>query len=949
MKTKGRAFIFIIHHSAFIISYPAHPVHPCLNCFSLDAGRDKPCPYIHNLAPNLVISMKRTLRRLILLTFLSSLLLSGLPARAQTRPPKDATPDYLNPRLLTERRVNDLVSRMTLEEKVSQMMNKAAAVERLGVPAYDWWNEALHGVAYAGTATVFPQAIGLGATWDEELLKTVAGAISTEARAKYNEAQRRDFRKRFYGLTFWSPNINIFRDPRWGRGQETYGEDPYLTSRLGVAFVRGMQGDDPKYLKTVSTPKHYAVHSGPESERHIFDARPPEKDLEETYLPAFRAAVTEGRAASVMCAYNSLYGEPLCASPRMLKETLRGAWNFGGYVVSDCDAVADVYKNHHFTKTEEEAAAATVKAGTDLTCGYEYRALIPAVAHGLITEAEIDRAVKRLFEARFRLGMFDPPELVPYSRIPVEANDSPAHRELAARAARESIVLLKNENNLLPLKKDLKTVAVIGPNADSLEVLLGNYNGIPSRWVTPLEGIRRKVSTRTRVLGALGTTLTGEAILPVPASALFSPDDREKHGLKGEYFDNKDLQGKPVVTRTDEQLNFDWYTNAPAPQLPTDNFSARWTGYFVPPSSGTYQLGARADDGVRVFIDDRPLVENWHDGSAKTLTKAVELEAGRAYKLRVEYYERYASALAKLVWGPPGLADNLREEALKAARESDVVVMALGLSPSLEGEEMDVRVKGFSGGDRTDLNLPDAQQGLLEAVAATGKPVVLVLMNGGALSVNWAQSHVAAIVEAWYPGEEGGAAVADVLFGDYDPAGRLPVTFYKSADQLPPFESYRMEGRTYRYFKGDPLYPFGFGLSYTRFRYDDPKLNSKQYSTGRSVRVSAVVRNDGKREGDEVVELYVTDASAPAPAPLRALKGVRRIHLTPGERRRVTFILTPRALARVDERGRRLLEPGEFRFSIGGKQPGFGGPADAATTGFVTGSFTVTGKALEIP
>ena len=877
---------------------------------------------------------------------IAALLPAGLPARAQST--NAAPPDYLNPRLTIKRRVDDLVSRMTLEEKIGQMMNKAPAVERLGIPAYDWWNEALHGVAYAGHATVFPQAIGLGATWNEELVRSVATAISDEARAKYNDAVRRDFRRRFYGLTFWSPNINIFRDPRWGRGQETYGEDPHLTSRLGVAFVRGMQGDDPVYLKTIATPKHYAVHSGPEHSRHTFDARPPARDLEETYLPAFRAAVVEARAGSVMCAYNRLNGEPLCASPRMLKEVLRERWGFDGYVVSDCDAVADIYKKHMFRQTEEEGVAVAVKSGTDLTCGYEYRALPAAVKAGLVAEAEIDTAVKRLFAARLRLGLFDAPGSNPYARIPFEVNDSAAHRELAARAARESIVLLKNERGALPLRKDLKTIAVIGPNADSLEVLLGNYHGIPSRWVTPLEGIRRKVSPRTRVTHALGTTLTGDAILPVPASSLYTSADKGARGLKAEYFDNKDLQGTPVATRTEEQLNFDWFTDAPVPGINTDNWSARWTGYFVPPASGAYRFGVRADDGVRVFLDERPIVDNWRDGSTKTLTQALDFEAGRAYKLRVEYYERYASATAKLVWGPPGLNDSLREEALRTAREADVVVMTLGLSPSLEGEEMDVKVKGFSGGDRTDLELPEAQDALLKAVVATGKPVVLVLMNGGALAVNWAQGNVGAIVEAWYPGEEGGTAVADVLFGDYNPAGRLPVTFYKSVEQLPPFDDYRMEGKTYRYFKGDPLYPFGHGLSYTTFRYFGLKPGSKSYTAGQNVELSVEVQNTGARAGDEVVQLYVTDAEASSTVPVRALRGARRVHLRPGERRRVGFTLTPADLALVDERGRRLLEPGEFRISVGGKQPGFRGAADAHTTGVAGGSFVVTGKTIEI-
>jgi beta-glucosidase len=889
--------------------------------------------------------LKQTTRQLILSLCLSSVLLPALPVGAQTPSAKAATPDYLNPRLPVERRVDDLVSHMTLEEKVAQMMNKAPAIERLNVPAYDWWNEALHGVAYAGRATVFPQSVGLAASWDAAQMRRVATAISDEARAKYNEAIRRNEHRRFYGLTFWSPNINIFRDPRWGRGQETYGEDPYLTSRLGVEFVRGMQGDDPRYLKTIATPKHYAVHSGPEPTRHVFDAAASERDMRETYLPAFRAAIVEGGAGSVMCAYNRVNGEPACASTKLLGGILRGEWKFGGYVVSDCDAVADIYKHHKFTKTEEEGVALAVKRGTDVTCGYEYRALVPAVEHGLISEAEIDTAVKRLFHARFRLGMFDPPEMVPYSRIPFEANDSPAHRELARAAARESMVLLKNDNTL-PLRKDLKTIAVIGPNADSLEVLLGNYHGIPSKWVTAVEGIRRKVSPGTRVIHAMGTTLTGEALLPVPPSA-FSQEDGTP-GLKAEYFANKELQGEPAVRRTDAQLDFDWFTDPPAPQLPMDNFSARWTGRITAPASGTYQLGARADDAVRVYIDDQLFIDSWRDGSLRTTTKPFEMEAGRPYKLRVEFYDRYADAAAKLVWGPPRLAETMFEEAVRAAKESDVVVMALGLDPSVEGEERDVKLEGFSGGDRTSLALPKVQEDLLKAVHAAGKPVVLVLFSGGGIASTWADAHVGAVVQAWYPGEEGGAALADVLFGDYNPAGRLPVTFYKSAEQLPPFESYGMEGRTYRYFKGDPLYPFGHGLSYTRFEYRGLKVK-KSLKAGESVQVSAEVRNAGASEGDEVAQLYVTDPATSAGAPTRALKGFERLRLRPGESRRVTFTLAPRDLTRIDEAGKRVLEPGEFKITVGGKQPGFKGDADARTTGVLSGGFTLTGKRVEIP
>jgi beta-glucosidase len=878
----------------------------------------------------------------------TALLLAAQPFAAGARAQSAAAqqqPDYLNTRLPAERRAADLVARMTLAEKVEQMMNKAPAIERLGVPAYDWWNEALHGVAYAGRATVFPQSIGLGASWNTALMRRVATAISDEARAKHHEAVRQGNRGRFYGLTFWSPNINIFRDPRWGRGHETYGEDPHLTARMGVEFVRGMQGDDPRYLKTIATPKHYAVHSGPEPERHVFDARATERDMRDTYLPAFRAAVVEARAGSVMCAYNRVNGEPACASRLLLGDILRGEWKFSGYVVSDCDAVADIYKKHMYTKTEEEGVALAVRRGTELTCGYEYRALPAAVKQGLISEAEIDEAVRRLFTARFRLGMFDPPEMVRYASIPFAANDSAEHRELARASARESMVLLKNDNNTLPLRKDLKTVAVVGPNADSLEVLLGNYHGIPSKWVTAVEGIRQKVSAGTTVLHAAGTTLTGEALVPVPASALSGEDGAP--GLSAEYFANEELKGEPAVRRTDAQLNFNWFTDPPAPGLPYDRFSARWRGRLTAPASGTYQFGAKADDGVRVYLDDKLIVDTWANRDAPS-SAPVELEGGRAYRLRVEFFDRYADATAKLVWGPPRLAETMFAEAIAAARRADVVVMALGLAPSVEGEEMKVKTEGFRGGDRTSLDVPKVQEDLLRAVHATGKPVVLVLFSGGGVAVNWADANVPAVVQAWYPGEEGGAALADVLFGDYNPAGRLPVTFYKSASQLPPFEDYGMEGKTYRYFRGEPLYPFGHGLSYTRFEYRDLKV-AKSVKAGESVRVSAEVRNAGAVAGDEVAQLYLAGADAPAHAPVRALKGFERVRLRPGESRRVTFTLAPRDLALADDKGKLILEPGQFRVTVGGKQPGFKGNADARTTGVVSGGFAVTGNRIEIP
>jgi beta-glucosidase len=860
-------------------------------------------------------SHPRRRRAALLCAALASALLHTPAARSQA-----GAPDYRNPRIPVERRVEDLVSRMTLEEKISQMMNAAPAVGRLGIPAHDWWNEALHGVARAGYATVFPQAIGLAATWNPELIRKVADAVSTEARAKHHEFARRGERGRYRGLTFWSPNINIFRDPRWGRGQETFGEDPYLTSRIGVAYVRGLQGDDPTYLKVASTPKHYAVHSGPEPERHGFDAAASERDLRETYLPAFRATIVEGRAEGVMCAYNRVNGEPACANRRLF-DILRREWAFGGHVVSDCGAVEDIWKHHRFARTEAEASALAVRAGTDLTCGREYESLIRAVKDGLITEAEIDVAVRRLMRTRFRLGTFDPPEMVGYARTPFSANDSPAHRALSLRAARESIVLLRNEKSALPLRKNLKSVAVIGPNADAPEVLLGNYNGQPSKTVTPLQGIRAKLSSGARVVHAPGSTHAGEEMAAVPGSALTVGGPGTPAGLRAEYFANKELRGPAAVARVDGRLDFDWETGRPAPQLSEDGFSARWTGRLVVPESGEYRLGAVADDGVRVYLDGQLLVDAWTDSARwsppKTILKQVRLERGRAYEIRFEYYDNAGPAVAKLVWSFPRFGERLKAEAVSAARQADVAVVVLGLSPSLEGEEMPVKVEGFRGGDRTEINLPQAQEELLRAVHATGTPVVLVLMNGSALAVNWAAEHVPAVVEAWYPGQEGGAALADVLFGDYNPAGRLPVTFYKSVEQLPPFDDYRMRGRTYRYFEGDVLFPFGHGLSYTTFEYSNPKVTPGRVAGGARATVGVTVKNTGARAGEEVVQLYVTRPPGGDGRPLKELRDFRRVSLAPGQSQRIEFVLTPDKLSFPDEAGRETVLPGSYDVMVG--------------------------------
>ena len=847
------------------------------------------------------------------------------------------TPPYKNPALPIEQRVNDLVSRMTLEEKISQMMNGAAAIERLGVPEYEWWNEGLHGVARAGYATVFPQAIGLAATWNTDLMFEVADVISTEARAKHHEFDRKGDHGRYKGLTYWSPNINIFRDPRWGRGQETYGEDPYLTARMGVAFVKGLQGNDPKYLKVVATPKHYAVHSGPEPERHSFDAKAVERDMQETYLPAFHATVVEGKAYSVMCAYNRTNGEPCCTS-KPLNDILRKQWGFNGFIVSDCGAIDDIYLRHKYVKTEAEASALAVKAGTDLTCGREYKSLVQAVKDGLITEAEIDVAVKRLMTARFKLGMFDPPEMVAYARIPFSENASEAHRQLSLRAARESLVLLKNQNNALPLKKDLKTIAVIGPSADNLGVLLGNYNGQPTKYVTPLAGIQAKVSANTKVLYSPALYAPGVVVEPIPASSM----SNNGPGLRAEYFNNRELKGTPVLVRNDAQVNFEWGAMSPAPGVPEDNFSVRWTGKLQAPESGTYQIGIAGNGGMRLVIDNQTVVEELTNRRTRSVNKDIALEAGRTYDIRLEYFEngnQYSAA--KLNWAPPSGDKRLRDDALEKSRQADAVVMVMGITPSVEGEEMEVKVDGFRGGDRTDIGLPKPQEELIKEVQALGKPVVLVLLGGSALAVNWANANVPAILDAWYPGEEGGTAIADVIFGDYNPAGRLPVTFYKSVAQLPDFTDYSMQGRTYRFFKDEPLYPFGLGLSYTSFKYDGLKFSTSSVRSGQPVEVSATVTNSGARAGDEVVQLYVTDVAASVPVAIRSLAGIKRVTLKPGEKRTVTFTIKPEQMSVIDNNGKRVIEAGEFLVSIGGKQPGFTGSADVTTSGVVSGKFMV--------
>jgi beta-glucosidase len=825
---------------------------------------------------------------------------------------------YKNPELSIDRRVNDLVARMTLDEKISQMMDVADSIPRLGIPRYNWWNEGLHGVARAGVATVFPQAIALAATFNDSLMFDVATVISDEFRAKYNYYIQKGERDRYKGLTVWSPNINIFRDPRWGRGQETYGEDPFLTARMGVSFVKGMQGNDVKYLKVIATPKHYAVHSGPEPLRHVFNAEISQRDFMDTYLPAFEACIREGKAQSVMGAYNRFRGEACCGSPYLLTHIIRDQWGFDGYVVSDCGAVYDIFGNHKIASSEAEAAAIAVKAGCDLNCGNTYENLKEAVEKGYITEEQIDVSVKRLMTARFRLGMFDPPGSVPFDTISYKTNDSKAHRELSAEAARQAIVLLKNAGNMLPLKKDIKTIAVIGPNADKAEVMYGNYNGTPSSYVTPLEGIKRKVSSGTRVLYSRGCNIHTDLHNFISLDSKFVSSDG-KPGFTGEFFNNRTLEDSPVGTRNDQAVSFFWFDETPMPALSRENYSIRWKGNFTAPESGKFEFRLIGDDGYRFYIDGKLLIDKWSNQEMKWNSVLLDMEEGSDHTVQVEFYQENGFGAIFLDWALP--EGNMEKEALDCARQADAIVFVGGLSPNLEGEEMRVDLSGFKGGDRTTLDLPASQENLLKKLNATGKPVVLVLMSGSALSVNWENANLPAILEAWYPGEEGGTAIADVLFGDYNPAGRLPVTFYKSVNQLPSFEDYNMKGHTYRFFEGEALYPFGYGLSYTSFRYtlsDAPD----SIDTNDTLKVQVMVENTGDFDGDEVAELYIKHLNSSIPLPIHALAGFKRIHLEKGESKTITFSLSPSQFSVINESDQRIVLPGTLQVFVGGKQPG---------------------------
>ncbi len=821
--------------------------------------------------------------------------LAALASRATAQ--DIAQPPYRNPALTPEQRATDLVRRMTLQEKASQLVNQARAIPRLGVPAYDWWSEALHGVAVNGT-TEFPEPIGLGATFDMPAIHEMATDIGIEGRIKHAQDERAGHSDIFEGLDFWAPNVNIFRDPRWGRGQETYGEDPFLTARMAVAFVTGMQGDDPRYYRVIATPKHFDVHSGPEPTRHFADVDVSKHDEEDTYLPAFRAAIVEGHADSVMCAYNAIDGEPACANRFLLQHTLRGAWQFQGYVVSDCGAVRDVYTGHHYRPTQAQASAIALERGVDNECidfrakvkdDHDYRPYIEAVQQGYLSESAIDTALIRLFTARIRLGMFDPPSRVPYTRIDERDLDSAAHRGLARRLADESMVLLKNDG-VLPLKS-VKRIAIVGPLAEQTAVLLGNYNGIPTHTVSMLEGMRAEFPD-AKITYVPGTQFLSNDGDPVPASVLTTPDG--KPGLLAEYSAG----------------------------------TVRWTGFLRPVETGDYRLGVKPEGFARVSLDGKPVAPVF--GFSR-----VHLEAGHPMKLEVDYRQAPGGKpSAQLIWARVNDAPD--PAAVRAAMQADVVIAVVGITSRLEGEEMSIDQPGFFGGDRTSLDMPEPEEDLVEAVAAAHKPLVVVLMNGSALGVNWEKAHADAILEAWYSGEEGGAAIAETLKGKNNPGGRLPVTFYTDVHQLPPFEDYSMQGRTYRYFHGEPLWPFGYGLSYTTFRYSGLTLPHLPIDAGDPLNVAVTVTNTGKLDGDEVVQLYLKFPDVPG-APIRALRGFQRVHLRAGASRRVEFHLRPRDLSLVTETGDIIVARGQYTVSVGGGQPGTSAPS-------VSDQFAVRGQ-----
>lgn len=841
------------------------------------------------------------------------------------------------------RRVDDLVGRLTLEEKVGQMASAAPAIDRLGIPSYDWQNECLHGVGKIADrrVTVFPQPIGLAATWDAPGIRSVADCIASEGRAIYDDAVAHGNRGAYYGLTYWAPNINIFRDPRWGRGHETFGEDPFLTGTLGKAFVKGLQGDDPVALKTSACAKHYAVHSGPESVRHEFDVTVSDRDLWETYLPAFRDVVVDGGVSGVMCAYNAFGGRPCCGNDLLMMDILRNRWGFDGYVTSDCGAIDDFYKGHRTHPDTISAAADAVLHGTDLDCirDVAFKTLTQAVREGRIQESYLDNAVRRLFTVRFRLGMFDGENAQGGNAdFPLSAVDSPEHRSLALDMARESVVLLKNDNGTLPLDRSLKKIAVIGPNAADEFVMLGNYHGYPSHVSTVLEAVRHHVSPSTEVFYEKMTgLLEPDDFTPLQSPHVTAPDGT--NGFIAEYYGNSAFGGQPVRTLVDRvDLKYLGQTDI-ADGIKSGDFSVRYSGIFTPDSSGLYTLHLNTDKRFRYSVNDSLCVDAMKGKAKADGRYTAWFEAGKTYRIDIE-------AVMKGRHGYLNFDIGMRSEKSAAqlaerVADADAIIFVGGISPALEGEQNGVMCAGFEDGDRTTIALPEVQTRLMKELVKTGRPVVFVMLTGSAIACPWEAENVPAIVNGWYGGQAGGEALADVIFGDVNPSGRLPVTFYRGDSDLPAFTDYSMDGRTYRYFKGKPLYPFGHGLSYTEFAYEVLNIPSQVSSDGEAL-VEVRVTNIGKRAGEEVAQLYVSHADGPGASAVRTLKGFQRVSLQPGESRAVTFTLSPRELAVFDEAEGMAVRPGKVTVAVGGGQPGTG-------AAFVSGVMEISGAVNRLP
>ena len=837
-----------------------------------------------------------------------------------------------------EQRVNDVVSRLTLEEKVKQMLNATPAVPRLGILAYDWWNETLHGVARTPfKVTSYPQAIGMAATWDTVSLYSMADYSALEGRAIYNKAvELGRTRERYLGLTYWTPNINIFRDPRWGRGQETYGEDPFLTAMLARAFVRGLQGEDPKYLKAAACAKHFAVHSGPEPSRHVDNFNPSAYDLWDTYLPAFKELIVKANVAGVMCAYNAVNTQPCCANDLLMNDILRKQWNFTGYVTSDCWAIDDFFKYHKTHKDSVTAAVDGVMHGTDIECGTSvYYTLYNGVKNGLIKEEQLDVSLRRLFTIRYRLGMFDPPSMVKYAQTPASALEAPEHKALALKMAQQSIVLLKNENNTLPLKKAIKKIAILGPNADNRISVLGNYNGNPSRVVSLLDGLKEKLGNSVEIIYEPAINFINDTMLAYEdVTNQYSWEGNK--GFKVEYFNNRELQGTAVVTKTENKIDNFWQEGQHVVEgIKANNFSVRYISNYTASKDGFITFEVEADDGYRFLVNDRTVINAWQRNRWGARTYKLQTKKDSVYKLVVEYWQGEGKANVAL------RAGNFKRTDFAAVankvKDADVIIYAGGISPQLEGEEMPVNAPGFNGGDRTSILLPAVQTELMKTLKSTGKPVVFIMMTGSAIAIPWENENIPAIINAWYGGQSAGTAIADVLFGDYNPAGRLPVTFYKSDNDLPGFSDYSMNNRTYRYFKGEALYPFGYGLSYTGFKYDMLKVPTTALA-GKNVTVTARVTNTGKLSGEEVVQLYISHQGMQRKAPLKALKGFQRISLKAGESKTVLFTLTPEQLSLVSEDGKMLDAKGKVVLSIGGGQPGV---RNKTTSNVISGTVTI--------